>query len=112
VWIDPGPGGAERRLDLRRCRDRANHDDAMSDPIPDQPGRLEEAAFNLLLDSYPAPWAREEIIRALAADPNEFAARDAVNNGLRDLVGYGLLHQIGEFFLLTRSAIHSVRLCG
>ena len=82
----------------------------MSDPIPDLPEHLEQAAFSLLVGSYPAPWSREEIIRALAANPNEFAARDAVNNSLRDLVSYGLLHQNGELFLPTRPAIHAVDL--
>ena len=83
----------------------------MSGQLPDPPDPLEQAAFNLLVDSYPAPWSREEIIRALASDPYEFAARDAVNNSLRDLVGYGLFHQSGELFLPTRPAIHSARLC-
>jgi hypothetical protein len=96
---------------LHHSPDRASHDDAISDPTSHQPDRLEQAAFNLLLDSYPAPWSREEIIRALAADPTQFAARDAVNNSLRDLVSYGLFHQTGEFFLPTRPAIHSARLC-
>jgi hypothetical protein len=82
----------------------------MSRQIPDLPEHLEQAAFNLLLESYPAPWSREEIIRALASDPSEFAARDAINNSLRDLVSHGLLHRTGEFFLPTRPAIHAVRL--
>jgi hypothetical protein len=83
----------------------------MSGQVTDALERLEQAAFNLLLDSYPAPWSRDEIIRALAVDRGEFAARDAVNNSLRDLVSYGLLHRNGELFLPTRSAIHAVRLC-
>jgi hypothetical protein len=83
----------------------------MSDPITDLPDRLEQAAFNLLLDTYPAAWSREEIIRALVADPSEFAARDAISNSLRDLVGYGLLHQTGALFLPTRSAVRAVGLC-
>jgi hypothetical protein len=95
---------------LHHWPDRASHDDAMSGQLPDLPEHLEQAAFNLLVGGCPAPWSREEIIRALAADPNEFVARDAVNNSLRDLVGYGLLHQTGELFLPTRPAIHSVRL--
>ena len=83
----------------------------MSGQIADVPERLEEAAFSLLVGSYPTPWSREEIIRALAADPTQFAARDAVNNTLRNLVSYGLLHQTGELFLPTRPAIHAVDLC-
>ena len=83
----------------------------MSGQVTDAPERLEQAAFNLLLDSYPAAWSRDEIMRALAADPGEFAARDAINNSLRDLVSYGLLHQSGELFLPTRPAFHAVRLC-
>lgn len=83
----------------------------MSDSSPDLPERLEQAAFSLLVGSYPAPWTREEIVRVLAADPNQFADRDAGNNSLRGLIGYGLLHQTGELFLPTRAAIHSLRLC-
>ena len=83
----------------------------MSGQTPDLPEQLERAAFNLLVGSYPALCSREEIIRELAADPNEFADRDAINNSLRDLVGHGLLHQTGDLFLPTRPAIHALHLC-
>ena len=77
----------------------------------ESPERLEQAAFSLLVGSYPAPWSREEIIRALASDPNEFPGRDAVDNSLRELVSSGLLHQNGELFLPTRPAIRALELC-
>lgn len=59
----------------------------MRSEVPNEQEQLHQAVFNLLVDSYPASWSREEIIRELADAPDEFAARDAVANGLRELVG-------------------------
>lgn len=65
----------------------------------------QRALLELLLASHPALLSREEIVRELTGDPDEFAERDLVANSLRDLVSAGLLHRIGDFFFATRAAL-------
>jgi hypothetical protein len=59
----------------------------------------------VLLDAHPAQRSTEEIVRELVEDPDEFAARDRVENAIRDLVGAGLLHRHGPFVFATHAAV-------
>ena len=54
----------------------------------------------------------EELIRELAADPEEFAERDAIERAVRDLARAGLLHRNGEFAIPSRAALRFDELLG
>ena len=47
----------------------------------------------------------EELIADVAADPRQFAERDAVERAVRDLARAGLLHRNGEFAVPSRAAL-------
>jgi hypothetical protein len=65
-----------------------------------------EAAVLLhLLDLHPAQLSFEELLREIAADPGDFAQRDAVERAVRDLAASGLLHRNGELLLASRAAL-------
>jgi hypothetical protein len=73
---------------------------------------IRAAVLALLLDQHPAQLTLAELAREVAADPGDFAQRDAIARAVRDLVGAGLLHRHGEFAIPTRAAIHCDRLLG
>ena len=61
---------------------------------------------------HPSQVTVEELIREVAADPEEFAERDAVERAVRDLARAGLLHRNGEFVFPTRAALRFDELLG
>jgi hypothetical protein len=65
----------------------------------------EQAVLAVLLDAHPAQRSVEEVVREMTDRPDEFAARDAVLNAIRDLTGAGLLHRHGPFVFATRAAV-------
>ena len=65
----------------------------------------EQAVLSILLDAHPGQRSIEEIVREMTDRPDEFSARDAINNALRDLVGAGLVHRHGAFVFATRAAV-------
>lgn len=65
----------------------------------------QQAVLAVLLDAHPAQRSIEEVVRELAEDPDEFGARDRIENAIRDLVGAGLLHRHGSFVFVTRAAV-------
>jgi hypothetical protein len=67
---------------------------------------VEQAVLAILLDAHPAQRSVEEVLREMTDRPDEFAARDAVLNAIRDLVGAGLAHRNGAFVFPTRAAVH------
>ena len=67
--------------------------------------RLQQAILAVLLEEHPAQRSVEEIVRELTDRPEDFAARDAIDNALRDLVAAGLLHRHGNFLFATRAAV-------
>lgn len=66
----------------------------------------ESTVMRQLLEVHPVLLSRAELIRELAGENPDFAARDAVERAVRDLVGVGLLHLHGELVLPTRAALH------
>ena len=67
--------------------------------------KTEQAVLALLLHAHPAQRSIDEVVRELSDGPDEFAARDAIHNAVRDLVGAGLLHRNGQFVFATRAAV-------
>jgi hypothetical protein len=65
----------------------------------------EQAVLSILLDAHPGQCSLEEVVREMTDRPEEFPARDAINNAIRDLVGAGLLHRHGAFVFATRAAV-------
>jgi hypothetical protein len=64
-----------------------------------------QAVLTVLLHAHPAQRSIDEVVRELTDDPDEFAARDAIHNAVRNLVCAGLLHRNGQFVFATRAAV-------
>jgi hypothetical protein len=75
------------------------------DPSRHEDDLAQQSVLAILLDAYPAQRSTEEIVRELADRPDEFAARDRIDNAIRDLVGAGLLHRHGSFVFASRAAV-------
>jgi hypothetical protein len=67
--------------------------------------RRQRAVLDLLLDEHPAHLDIEEVVRALASDPGDFAEGDDLRNAIRELVAYGLVHRHDEFVFASRPAM-------
>jgi hypothetical protein len=65
----------------------------------------QQAILAILLEAHPGQRSVEEIIREMTDRPDDFSARDAISNAIRDLVGAGLLHRHGPFVFATRAAV-------
>jgi hypothetical protein len=65
----------------------------------------QQAILALLLHSHPGQRSVEEVVREMTDHPDEFVARDEVNNAIRALVGAGLAHRHGPFVFATRAAV-------
>jgi hypothetical protein len=75
--------------------------------------RLESALLQRVLDLQPARVTADELIRDLAGEEADFAARDAIERAIRELTGAGLLHRTDdEFVTPTRAAVHFGELLG
>ena len=59
----------------------------------------------MLVIAHPGQYSVEEVVREMTDRPDEFSARDAIDNAIRDLVGAGLLHRHGAFVFATRAAV-------
>jgi hypothetical protein len=82
----------------------ARHDDDERS-VAERKDALQEAVLGLLLLAHPGQRSVEEIVREATERPDEFAARDAVLNAIRDLAGAGLAHRRGAFVFATRAAV-------
>jgi hypothetical protein len=67
--------------------------------------QVEAAVLRQLLLLHPAQVTLEELITDVAADPEEFAERDAIERAVRDLARTGLVHRNGEFAIPSRAAL-------
>ena len=65
----------------------------------------QRAVLAVLLEAHPAQRSVDEVVREMTDCPDEFAARDAVLNAIRDLAGAGLLHRHGPFVFATHAAV-------
>jgi hypothetical protein len=71
--------------------------------------RTERAVLAFLLDQHPAPLTITELSLALNAG-EDFAAEDAVERAVRELVCAGLLRLTGGLVCPTRAALYFERL--
>jgi hypothetical protein len=74
--------------------------------VAERDAMTQQAVLSVLLDAHPGQRSVEEVVREMTDRPDEFPARDAINNAIRDLVGAGLLHRHGSFVFATRAAVH------
>jgi hypothetical protein len=75
--------------------------------------RVESALLQRVLDLHPTRVTADELIRDLAGEDADFAARDGVERAIRELTGVGLLHRTDDDFVTpTRAAIHFGELLG
>lgn len=73
---------------------------------------VEAAVLRQLLLLHPAQVTVEELVREVAADPESFAERDAIERAVRDLARGGLVHRSGEFAIPSRAALRFAELLG
>jgi hypothetical protein len=73
---------------------------------------VEATVLRQLLLLHPTQVTVEELIRDIAADPEEFAERDAIERAVRDLTRSGLVHRNGEFAIPARAALRFNALLG
>jgi hypothetical protein len=75
--------------------------------------RVESAVLQRVLDLHPTRVTTDELVRDLAGEEADFAARDSVVRAVRELTGAGLLHRTDDGFVTpTRAAIHFGDLLG
>jgi hypothetical protein len=73
---------------------------------------VEATVLRQLLLLHPGQVTVEELIRDIAADPDAFAERDAIERAVRDLARSGLVHRNGEFAIPSRAALRFNELLG
>jgi hypothetical protein len=73
---------------------------------------VEAAVLRQVLLLHPTQVTLEELIREIAADPDAFAERDAIERAVRDLTRAGLLHRSGDLILPSRAALRFDELLG
>jgi hypothetical protein len=82
----------------------ANKEDQTNE---DEDTRVESALLQRVLDLHPTRVTADEMVRDLAGEEADFAARDSVERAIRELTGAGLLHRTDDGFVTpTRAAIH------
>jgi hypothetical protein len=72
----------------------------------------EAAVLRQLVALQPVQLTLEELVRAVADDPDEFAATDAVERAVRELGAAGLVHRSGDVVLPSRAALRFDELLG
>jgi hypothetical protein len=72
--------------------------------------KAERAVLAFLLDEHPSQLTIPELSLALNAAEDNFAANDAVERAVRELVGGGLLRCQGAFVVPTRATLYVERL--
>lgn len=73
---------------------------------------VESTVLRQLLLLHPAQVTLEELVTDIAADPDEFAERDAIERAVRELARAGLLHRNGDFAIPSRAALRFSELLG
>ncbi len=69
--------------------------------------RTEAALIQRVLDLHPTRVTFDELVRDLAGEDADFAARDGIERAVRELTGAGLLHRTDDDFVTpTRAAVH------
>jgi hypothetical protein len=71
----------------------------------DEDRAMESAVLQRVIDVHPAPFTLPELVRELAGEEPDFAARDAIERAARELSGVGLVHLTDDFVRPTRAAL-------
>ena len=69
--------------------------------------RDQAAVLRQILDLHPEPLTLVELTREMTHDSTDFQERDRIERAVRDLIGGGLLHLVGDLVLPTRAAVIS-----
>lgn len=88
-------------MNIDEIRSPAEEDDA-----------TETVILRHLLALHPVLISVDELRREIADGPQRFAQRDAIERGVRDLVGAGLLHCAGGLLAPSRAAVRFDELLG
>ncbi|HXV04628.1 MAG TPA: hypothetical protein VFP23_01835 [Solirubrobacterales bacterium] len=88
----------------------ADADDIRSPAAED--ATVESAVLQQLLALHPTLLTIEELMREVAAEPADFAARDAVERAIADLAAAGLVHRNDDFVVPSRAALRFDELLG
>ena len=78
----------------------------------EEDAEVESTVLRQLLELHPLHVSLEELVRDVAAEPESFAERDAIERAVRDLARAGLLHRHQEFVFPTRAALRFDELLG
>ena len=70
--------------------------------------RDQAAVLQQILDLYPEPLTLAELTREMTVDSTDHTERDRIERAVRDLIGGGVLHLVGDLVLPTRTAV----ICG
>ena len=89
-------GGRDRLTSALR-RERPWGRSTTSEIADGDDAEVEATVLRQLLLLHPAQVTIEELISDVAADPEAFAERDAIERAVRDLARAGLVHRNGEF---------------
>jgi hypothetical protein len=82
-------------------------DDADNLTNEGEDSRVESALLQRVLHLHPTRVTAAELVRDLAGEDADFAARDGVERAIRELTGAGLLHHTEDGLVTpTRAAIH------
>lgn len=72
----------------------------------EQDAREEGRVLREVLAIYPGSMTLDELIRELTIDSTEFPEQDGIRRAVRDLIGGGLIHRVGDLVLPTRAAVN------
>lgn len=67
--------------------------------------RDQQAIMSLVISEHPIQLTMPELVRQMVAPDARFIETDAIDRGVRDLVGIGLLHRSGDTIRPTRAAL-------
>jgi hypothetical protein len=67
--------------------------------------RDQAAVLRQILDLHPEPLTLAELTREMTSDSTDFQERDRIERAVRELIGGGLLHLVGDLVLPTRAAV-------
>jgi hypothetical protein len=67
--------------------------------------RDQAAVLRQILDLHPEPLTLAELTREMTIDSTDHMERDRIERAVRDLIGSGVLHLVGDLVLPTRAAV-------
>lgn len=68
--------------------------------------RDQAAVLRQILDLHPEALTLAELTREMTIDSTDHTERDRIERAVRDLIGGGVLHLVGDLVLPTRAAVY------